>query len=150
VAERPSIAQRFWSRVDKSGDCWLWTSRVGGRGYGDFDVNGDGVAAHRVAYELVKGPIPEGLVIDHLCRNKLCVNPDHLEAVTHRGNVLRGEGITARQARQTHCKRGHPLSGDNIYVYSGMRKCKTCTLERTRARRQRAKDRLSPERKEDG
>lgn len=81
-----------------------------------------------MSHELHKGPIPEGLVIDHLCRNRGCVNPDHLEAVTQRENILRGEGLAAANARKTHCPKGHPYSGENLYVVpsSGRRQCRIC------------------------
>jgi hypothetical protein len=86
------LQERFWSKVDKSGPngCWLWTASArGASGYGQFYWNGSMVGAHRVAYELCKGPVPDGLSIDHLCCVRLCVNPDHLEAVTCAENNLR-------------------------------------------------------------
>jgi hypothetical protein len=97
---------------------------------------------HRVFYELANGPIPKGLEADHLCRNTLCVNPDHIELVTHRENILRGNSPSAQQARQTHCKRGHLLEGENVYKADtsspNARKCKECRRERERAYRRRA------------
>lgn len=93
--------------------------------------------AHRFAYELHKGPIPKGLEIDHLCRNTLCVNPNHLEAVTHRENVRRGTSPTARNAMKSECKRGHPLDEKNTYLDGTGRKCKKCLqLRRKRVRDQ--------------
>lgn len=93
--------------VTESG-CWIWDSEVNkSHGYGMFLLNGKYVRAHRVSYELFKGPIPKGLHIDHLCRVKCCVNPDHLEAVTNRVNVLRGVGATAVNARKETCPYGH-------------------------------------------
>jgi hypothetical protein len=85
---------RFWANVDQSGDCWLWMG-ARTRGYGRFEVDGKGMAVHRFAYELLIGPVPEGLQIDHLCRNRPCVNPAHLEPVTNRENTMRGQTIPA-------------------------------------------------------
>lgn len=108
--------------------CLVWT---GSRddGYGRPYVMGARVQAARLAYVAHVGPVPDGLVIDHLCRNRACVNHEHLEPVTNRENVLRGEGVTARQHRKTHCKRGHPLSGDNLRLNrggSGKTDCRVC------------------------
>ena len=81
-------------------------------------------------YELMVGPIPDGLVIDHVCNNRGCVRPDHLRPVTQRENILRGEGVAAKRARQTHCKRGHELAGENIRITStGSRQCLICVKE---------------------
>jgi len=134
------LADRFWEKVDKSGDCWLWTAACYPNGYGLFNIRNRSTAlAHRVAYELSVGPIPEGLVIDHLCRNVRCVNPAHLEPVTMRENLLRGEGPSARAAKATHCPKGHPYSGSNLYVKpNGHRECRACHREIERARRRRA------------
>ena len=124
------VADRFWAKVQKSDDpdgCWLWTAGKVPNGYGSFFLNSKTVYAHRVAYELVKGPIPEGLQIDHLCRVRNCVNPDHLEAVTCRENLMRGECAASRKSKQTHCKRGHAFTPENTYVNSrGHRACKAC------------------------
>lgn len=87
--------------------CWIWSGYRYPRGYGKACFGGRYVSAHRLSYVVNKGPIPEGLVIDHLCRNILCVNPDHLEAVTMRENVLRGVGLTAVNNLKTHCVNGH-------------------------------------------
>lgn len=84
--ENPEMEARFWAKVDKTGDCWLWAGYRDRRGYGTFNVGRTPKKAHRVAYELVKGPIPAGLVIDHRCWNPPCVNPDHLRAVTPAAN----------------------------------------------------------------
>ena len=117
---------RFEKSTTKTESCWLWTGTISD-GYGQFYVNGRRVRAHRYSYEQRRGPIPAGLQLDHLCRVRHCVNPDHLEVVTNRVNVLRGDGITARQARQTMCRNGHPLAGDNLAVCSrGKRTCLTC------------------------
>lgn len=116
---------RFWSRVEKTDGCWLWAGYPTG-GYGRIRVDGRRMAAHRFAYELLVGPIPDGLVIDHLCRNPLCVNPAHLEATTQQINVLRGEAPPAHQAKQDRCLRGHLLSGDNLIIRRRRRECRTC------------------------
>src|SRR5690242_3990108 len=98
---------RFWSKVDKSGFCWLWTASVDHDGYGRFVVDGKTCKAHRIAYTLSIGPIPDGLTIDHLCRNKRCVNPAHLEAVSQKENNHRGTSPSALNIQKTHCIRGH-------------------------------------------
>jgi hypothetical protein len=133
-------AERFWEKVDKTGSCWTWGGCNNGTGYGIFGCRRGGkwkmVYAHRWAFEKMRGPIPEGLELDHLCRNRSCVNPDHLEPVTARTNTLRGETITAANAAKTHCIKGHPLSGRNLTIRpTGRRRCKAC--ERDRARKKR-------------
>ena len=127
--------------MDKDGPngCWLWVAKQNGHGYGSLRVGsiagrGNNAVAHRIAYELLVGPIPEGLTLDHLCRVRNCVNPEHLEAVTHRVNILRGSGASARNAAKTHCKHGHPLVPENIYRNpNGYRVCAKCDLARQRA-----------------
>ena len=106
------FARDFWSKAEVRGpaECWPWQRSTNGRGYGRVRVNGKQTGAHRVAYEFRKGPIPAGLEIDHLCRQRSCVNPDHLEAVRHQVNVLRGVGASAQCARQITCKNGHPFT----------------------------------------
>jgi len=128
--------ERFWSKVDKSGDCWLWTAGLNSAGYGKFGPrHGTAVAAHRFAYELVKGRIPEGLYLDHLCRVHNCVNPAHLEAVTPRINVLRGDTIASRSAAKTHCPKGHPYDLLNTYYEpKGARRCRECLRAKERRR----------------
>ena len=85
----PPSGGRFWSKVDKTNECWEWTASTTGNGYGQFWINGKLTGAHRVSYEMEYGPIPDGLQIDHLCENKLCVRPSHLEAVTQQENLRR-------------------------------------------------------------
>jgi hypothetical protein len=112
--------------------CWIWWGRCTEDGYGMFGTPYK--RAHRVAYEIFKGAIPDGLQIDHLCRVRRCVNPEHLEAVTSKENTLRGETITGLNAQKTHCPQGHPLEGDNLYLYNGKRSCKECRRNHTRKR----------------
>lgn len=128
------LEKRFWAKVKigKLDECWEWTSDIIRCGYGRFEIKKNNkfttVMAHRLAYELLISPIPHGLVIDHLCRNRRCVNPFHLEVVTFKENIRRGEGSAGINARKTHCKYGHPLSGENLYITpsNGKRQCKIC------------------------
>lgn len=132
-ADRKSELERFWSKVQRAerNECWLWQAGVTGAGYPMFDD----VGAHVYAYRLLVGPIPAGLHLDHLCRTPRCVNPSHLEAVTCRTNVLRGVGITARNAAATHCLRGHEFTPENTYIpRSGNRNCRACIRLRNRSR----------------
>ncbi|MBP5913182.1 HNH endonuclease [Streptomyces sp. LBUM 1486] len=128
------IAKRLDFRTDRSGECWLWTGVLTLGGYGRIKVQGRNALAHRVAYEEWVGPIPEGLDLDHLCRVRNCINPAHLEPVTHAENTLRGEGITAQQAQQTHCKRGHAFDEENTYVWRNTRICRQCRKNARRAK----------------
>ena len=111
--------------------CWNWAGSLSRYGYGRIRGKPERLA-HRVVYELLVGPIPEGLQLDHLCRNPRCVRPDHLEPVTHRENLLRGETFAARHAGKTHCPAGHPYDDANTYISKrGQRKCRKCAAERS-------------------
>ena len=122
---------RFWTKVEFTDTCWLWTGCTDRYGYGQFGTHREVGSAHRWAYEFCVGPIPDGLQIDHLCRTRPCQKPDHMELVTSRVNTLRGEGITAQKARQTHCLRGHEFSAENTYITkAGSRGCRACVLIR--------------------
>ena len=135
----PGDEARFWSYVQRGAadECWLWIGTTAGKGYGQFAYsNGSGrvrEGAHRIAYTLALGPIPDGMTIDHLCRTHNCVNPAHLEAVTNRENILRGISPLAQKARQTHCVHGHSLSGDNLYQNGNHRYCRICNRAYARA-----------------
>jgi hypothetical protein len=111
--------------------CWLWIGACTKEGYGRFYSRGSMQPAHRISYEMFVGSIPAGLHLDHLCRVHCCVNPDHLEPVTCRENLMRGETIVAANARKTHCPSGHPLSGKNLRIISstGHRRCLKCDRE---------------------
>jgi hypothetical protein len=125
------------SRVDIDGnDCWRWTGSPS-RGYGRIKVNQRAIQAHRWVYEQLVGPIPQGLELDHLCRVRHCVNPDHLEPVTRKVNLARGQSRFSRRG-QTHCKWGHSL--EDAYIGGrGQRNCKPCALKRCRERYERLK-----------
>lgn len=109
--------------------CWLWDGYYGHNGYGSFHLNGKQYRAHRVSYTLHRGEIPENKQLDHLCRNRACVNPDHPEPVTRRENILRGSGITAENLNKTHCKRGHLLTEGNLRKSQSGRSCLACYNE---------------------
>lgn len=132
---------KFWDRVSKcaEAECWEWVGSCRESGYGRLKVKGSWRAAHRVSYVLAHGDIPEGKVLDHLCRNRKCVNPAHLEAVDDKTNVLRGIGPSAVMAQRTHCDHGHPLDGDNLIIKKHRRVCRTC--KKRWERNGRAKDR---------
>lgn len=127
------LEERIKRHVRQNGDCLEWTGHLY-NGYGRISVGRKTRAIHRVAYEMVKGPIPDGLVIDHLCRNRACINPDHLEVVTNEENIRRGYGLPVRLGRRTHCNNGHPFSGDNLTFHKdGRRICVTCRREYMKA-----------------
>lgn len=135
MAQR-TLIDRFREKVEMAEDgCHNFVGWKRPDGYGQIWVDRKMRRAHRIAYELFIGPIPDGLVVDHLCRNRACVNPAHLEAVTHGENVLRGVNPAAQRSRQTHCQRGHELTGDNLYTHGGRRRCRTCNNQWQRERR---------------
>jgi len=126
---------RFMAKVVWNGDpdeCWTWEG-ANDEGYGRFKDEGKFLKAYQFSYEFFVGPIQDGLEPDHLCRNPRCVNPAHLEPVTHRVNVLRGNSPSALHAQKTHCQKGHPFQGANLRIEQGKRICVTC--RRASARR---------------
>ena len=126
----------FWFHVDKTDTCWLLTAYTSTKGYGSWRVRGKNVRAHRWAYERFVGPIPPGLAIDHLCRVRNCVNPDHLEPVTTQENNRR-----ALRPARTHCRHGHPLDEENTYLRPNgrTRECRTCLSDQQRRHLSRAR-----------
>ncbi|MFF3353360.1 HNH endonuclease signature motif containing protein [Streptomyces sp. NPDC002917] len=133
-AEKVNTAGPLSLRHGAPGPCHLWTGRPNPKGYGRFWTDRRYVKAHRYAYELHTGPIPAGLEVDHRCRRRACVNPDHLEAVTHRENVLRSSNIAAVRAARTQCIAGHPFDQANTRVRAnGTRQCRACQRTRKRA-----------------
>lgn len=127
---RATLEERFWAKVDRRGDdeCWPWMAALDSGGYGHFS-SPRSTKAHRYSYELLVGQIPDGLTIDHLCRNPPCVNPAHMEPVTMRENSLRGNGWSGRNARKTHCVHGHEFTAENTRISPdglGRRICREC------------------------
>jgi hypothetical protein len=124
-----SVCEYMDRRIDKTAECWEWTGSVYGNGYGRLRcAPNTGALAHRVAYARWVGPLVDGLTIDHLCRNRRCVNPAHLEQVTITENVRRSSRTQSQMAR-THCPQGHEYSESNTLTYRGMRQCITCRQE---------------------
>lgn len=131
------VLERLMHRSDPVGDCWVWGGALGSNGYGYIRYEGSSKLTHRVTYELLVGPIPAELEIDHLCRNTGCINPEHLEAVSHAENVRRGEG-GRYWSRRTHCSKGHRYTDANTRLdRKGARVCRICTREYDRARNER-------------
>ena len=120
------VTRRFFAKVEYDEDgCWIWTGAAT-KGYGQFKIAGRQLAAHRVSYEAHVGPIPDGMVLDHLCRKTLCVNPEHLEPVTNAENIRRGR-VGEREKSKTHCPAGHEYNDENTYSWkNGWRQCRIC------------------------
>lgn len=152
---KPDAEERFWAKVEPTGCCWYWTGEIGANGYGRYAVKIDGktahYGAHRYAYELLVGPIGEGLTLDHLCNNPPCVNPDHLVPASMTDNTLRGHSPWAVNARKTHCVHGHPFSGENLIMDrqspsngGGIhRRCRACSRETSKRRAERDRQKRS-------
>lgn len=134
---------RFWSKVVVGEECWEWSGRPSSKGYGLFYFDGRAVQAHRYSYEISVGKIPDGLQIDHLCRNRICVRPEHLEPVTLQENIRRGETGKYLSDRKS-CKYGHDFSKENTRINSrGARICRECARIRNKKLRSRSAQRYS-------
>jgi hypothetical protein len=132
--QRAPLAVRLLRQAAQDGECWSWTGAVSNT-YGRIAAaQRTSYLAHRAAYETFAGPIPDGQQIDHLCRNRICINPAHLEAVTQQVNLARGNGVYAVNARKTHCKRGHEFTSENTLIQQGTRKCRACKRAANAAR----------------
>jgi hypothetical protein len=132
-ANRPkSRSEALLARVDTSDEHWMWTGAAL-EGYGIFNWKESKMKAHRAVYELLEGPVPDGLELDHLCEITMCVRPSHLEPVTHRINILRGQSPAAKNARKTHCINGHEYTSETAYERpGGGRRCRICRNRRER------------------
>lgn len=125
----------FWAKVQQEGDCWVWVGTRYPGGYGRFCFRGRDGGAHRWSYENMRAEIPAGLDLDHLCRNRACVNPWHLEPVTRQVNLLRGKTIPAMEAGRDSCSKGHPYAPGNFTMDQGKRRCLICRRAVDRKRR---------------
>lgn len=147
---RATLEQRLGMLTEKTAGCWYWLGKLDAYGYGKIYVGAKTRMAHQIAHQLHVGPVPKGLVINHkchtwdtackggnTCKHRSCVNPAHLEATTNRANILEGRGRGAIEARMTHCPKGHPLSGENLYIAPGgtRRRCRICNINGARVQR---------------
>lgn len=119
--------------------CWEWTAGKTSKGYGAMYVSGIQFSTHRISYMMSVGEIPKGLDLDHLCRNRVCCNPSHLEAVTRQINLLRGLTLVAANAAKTHCPKGHEYNEQNTITRRGGRECRACGLAASNKRYNRLK-----------
>lgn len=138
------LLDRLLAKTTPQGDCWLWTGSLGS-GYGRIFVDGKTEPAHRITYEHFVGPVPDGLELDHLCRNTRCVNPSHLEPVTHAENIRRGDLALGIRSAATHCVNGHEFTPENTAprkrngsVHRRCRKCNVRYVTESRRRNRKA------------
>jgi hypothetical protein len=132
-------------RINKMPYCWAWTGAVGRDGYGRAYYNNSSFLAHRAVFTEVNGVIPQGMTLDHLCRNKICVNPKHLEITSQRENILRGNGKASINAKKSYCNRGHEFTPENTYFYVGARggnwrMCRACRSITNKIRRKQLRE----------
>lgn len=133
--------RRLLSHLTVGDECWLWTAGLSSDGYAQIRKDGAKRVAHRLLYEWLVGPIPEGLELDHLCRVTRCLRPDHLEPVTHAENVRRGRAGSNTRGK-THCPADHPYDEANTYIDpDGRRRCRSCRLASRLQREQQARER---------
>ena len=138
--------ESFWLRVDRSNPdgCWPWLGEASYHGYARVTLGGVKRQAHRWAYEFLVGNVPDGLELDHLCRNRRCCKPAHLEPVTHRENIIRGDTIPSTNLRKTHCPRGHPYDAENTRYGSSQRLCRQCQrVHNTRYKARKRAERMA-------
>lgn len=129
-----TVDERFWNRLRETADgCWEWAEYVDEKGYGRFWDGSRTIRAHQYSYSALVGDVPAGLELDHLCRNRRCANPYHLDPVTHAVNMARSDNILLANAAKSHCLRGHEFTPENTYAKNdGGRQCRACDRERTR------------------
>lgn len=139
---RKTIIERLIAKMSfPVSGCWIWTASLDGKGYGQINIDGQMHRAHRAAYRAFRGEIPDGLVLDHLCKTPMCVNPWHLEAVTQKENIRRGmsgQATIERAKKITHCPRGHEYNYENTHIrpLTGARSCRECRKQRLRRMRE--------------
>lgn len=140
-----TLLYRLVARVRVIGDCWVWVGAASQWGYPMVRIADKCEYVHRVMHEQAHGPVPAGYMVDHLCRNTRCINPDHLEAVTKRENTLRGTSTAAVHAKKTHCDHGHPFDAGNTYIRrdTGGRMCRTCGRQRALAKYHRLRAQIA-------
>ena len=130
-----TLSERFWEKVDKAAECWVWTATKywKGAGYGGFWLKGRTVGAHRASWEITYGDIPKGRMVLHQCNNPVCVKPSHLYLGNHSDNIRDAvRAGTHVETRKTHCPQGHPYSLENTYYSVGRRRCRTCNKAKCR------------------
>jgi hypothetical protein len=136
---RGTPEERFWAKVEKSDECWIWTAAKA-NGYGLFYIDGHLISSHRMSYQWEIGPIPDGMELDHLCRNRACVNPAHLEPVSRSENLRRGVGVGVYNTAKTRCPNGHLYDEANTRTTGNRRHCRACARERARTKRKNKKE----------